>query len=341
MPPAVELVRVSKSFGGTVVVDGVSLVVGEGEFFSLLGSSGCGKSTTLRLIAGFEQADAGEIRVGGDPADPAKPAYAKMVNMVFQNYALFPHMNVAENVAFGLRMSGMNRTDRERKTREMLATVQLNGMESRMPSQLSGGQQQRVALARAMATDPQVVLLDEPLGALDLKLRREMQQELKRIQRERGLTFVYVTHDQEEALSMSDRLCVMHNGQAMQTGTPQEIYHRPQNRFVAGFIGDNNFLSPEVIEPPGTKISPAMLLSIRPECIRCGTAPAVGAVVCSGTVTEMIFQGADRLLSVRLKGGEVLRVRQSGSEGSLPAGAPVKVWWMETDAHILAAADLQ
>jgi ABC-type Fe3+/spermidine/putrescine transport system ATPase subunit len=325
--PAVELLSVRKSFGNTLVVDDVSLAIQAGEFFSLLGSSGCGKSTTLRLIAGFERADAGEIRVGGRTAGSGEPAYAKQVNMVFQNYALFPHMDVAENVAFGLRMAGMNRPDREKKTREMLSVVRLEGLESRMPSQLSGGQQQRVALARAMATDPQVVLLDEPLGALDLKLRREMQYELKRIQRERSLTFVYVTHDQEEALSMSDRLCVMHHGRAMQTGTPQEIYGRPACRFIAEFIGDNNLL------PAGD----GKLLAIRPEEIRIcpeGTEDA-GPSACRGTVIETVFQGADCVVSVQLSGGEVLRVRRSGRFGAVPPGTAVELLWPEDAACLL------
>lgn len=316
MPPAVELIDVRKSFGGPPVVDGVSLEIQEGEFFSLLGTSGCGKSTTLRLIAGFEAADSGDVRVGGRLTGPKQPAYASTVNMVFQNYALFPHMTVAENVSFGLRMAGKTRAEREAKTREMLAAVQLTGLESRLPAQLSGGQQQRVALARAIATDPQVVLLDEPLGALDLKLRREMQQELKRIQRTRGLTFVYVTHDQEEALSMSDRLCVMHHGRAMQTGTPQEIYRQPANRFVAEFIGDNNLLP----QPDGT------LLAVRPEDLHCTIADDPRGALC-GTAIGQIYQGPDSLLLIRTAAGNVIKVRRDGRDGSLPEGTVVQVRW--------------
>jgi len=325
MPPAVELRSVSKSFGGARVVDCVSLDIARGEFFSLLGSSGCGKSTTLRLLAGFEQPDAGAIFYNGEPANAKEPAYVRRVNMVFQNYALFPHLTVAENVAFGLKMAGRARADREQRTREMLAVVQLEGCEARMPSQLSGGQQQRVALARAMATEPEVVLLDEPLGALDLKLRREMQQELKRIQQQRGLTFIYVTHDQEEALSMSDRLCVMHAGRAMQTGTPREIYERPASRFMAEFIGENNILRGD----GGT------LISVRPEAIHLGAPPDAGAAGRGGTAGEAVFQGADVLLAVQLPDGAVLRVRRSAREEVPPPGAAVQVWWRADSVCLL------
>ena len=323
MASSVELLAVSKSFDTTLAVDCVSLHIRQGEFFSLLGSSGCGKSTVLRLIAGFENPDAGEIRVAGGAANAREPAYARKVNMVFQNYALFPHMSVAENVSFGLRMAGMPRADREKKTREMLGVVQLEGLEARMPSQLSGGQQQRVALARAMATEPQVVLLDEPLGALDLKLRRGMQQELKRIQQSRGLTFVYVTHDQEEALSMSDRLCVMHGGRAMQTGTPRDIYAQPVSRFIAEFIGENNIL----LQPDGS------LLAVRPEEIRC-TAPEHRGPL-TGIVTELIYQGADALLLVRLPDNTIVKVRRPGREGTLPPGTEVTLAWPEEAARLL------
>ena len=324
MPPAVELRSVCKSYGGSRVVEEVSLGIARGEFFSLLGSSGCGKSTMLRLIAGFEVPDAGSILFNGEPASAKEPAYARRVNMVFQNYALFPHMTVAENVGFGMKMSGMARADRDKKTREMLAVVQLEGYEARMPSQLSGGQQQRVALARAMATEPEVVLLDEPLGALDLKLRREMQQELKRIQQSRGLTFIYVTHDQEEALSMSDRLCVMHAGRAMQTGTPREIYRQPASRFVAEFIGENNLL------PAGD----GELMAVRPEEIICRTEAPDSAL--SGVVTECVFQGADCLLLVRLPDDTIIKVRRDGREGALPPGTAVGIAWAEAAGWLVA-----
>ena len=323
MPPAVELLNISKSFHGQRVVDAVCLEVRSGEFFSLLGSSGCGKSTTLRLIAGFEQPDSGEIRYGGAPADPRDPAYARRVNMVFQNYALFPHMTVAENVGFGLRMAGMARAARDQRVREMLEAVQLQGMEARMPSQLSGGQQQRVALARAMATHPEIVLLDEPLGALDLKLRREMQQELKHIQQKHGLTFIYVTHDQEEALSMSDRLCVMHGGKALQTGTPEEIYRQPAGRFVAEFIGENNFLP----QSDGT------VLAIRPEELTILTAESPDGL--SGTVVDRIYQGADALTVVQLQDGPRVKVREPGQRTSAGMGVAVKVAWPAEAAVVL------
>jgi spermidine/putrescine transport system ATP-binding protein len=230
-------------------------------------------------------------------------------------------------VGFGLKMAGMARTDREQRTREMLAVVQLEGMEARMPSQLSGGQQQRVALARAMATEPEVVLLDEPLGALDLKLRREMQVELKRIQQSRGLTFIYVTHDQEEALSMSDRLCVMHGGRAMQTGTPREIYRRPASRFVAEFMGENNVL------PDGA----GKWIAVRPEDIHCGVTAKTEHVRAEGTVQECVYQGAGFLLHLRLSDGHTLRVHRASSDGALEPGSTVDVWWPQGAEHVLTS----
>lgn len=243
---AVELIEITKTFGEMVAVNNVSLQIGDGNFFSLLGPSGCGKTTTLRMIAGFEQPTQGEILIHGQ-AVAGIPAHRRPVNTVFQSYALFPHMTVAQNVAFGLEMAKLPRDEIKRRVGEALELVQLPQMGGRKPNQLSGGQQQRVALARALVNRPEVLLLDEPLGALDLKLRKAMQLELKHIQQEIGITFVYVTHDQEEALTMSDYIAVMYQGTVQQLGTPREIYDRPANRFVADFIGETNFLEGQMI----------------------------------------------------------------------------------------------
>lgn len=241
----VELSNISKLFGEVTAVHDVNLQIADGEFFSLLGPSGCGKTTTLRMIAGFEQPTVGEIYLHGRPV-AGIPAYKRPVNTVFQNYALFPHMTVAENVAFGLQMAKTPKAEINSRVAEALDLVQLSGMDERRPKQLSGGQQQRVALARALVNHPEVLLLDEPLGALDLKLRKAMQFELKQIQEQLGITFIYVTHDQEEALTMSDRIAVMNLGEVQQVGTPRDIYEHPVNRFVADFIGETNFVNATV-----------------------------------------------------------------------------------------------
>ncbi len=243
----VEFRAVTKRFGSLTAVDGVSLRVQQGEFLSLLGPSGCGKTTSLRMIAGFEQPDEGEILIAGVDA-VGTPPYRRNVNTVFQQYALFPHMSVLDNVAYGLKQRKVGKADRYTKARQVLELVRLTGREKHRPAMLSGGQQQRVALARALVMDPRVLLLDEPLGALDLKLRKEMQIELKRIQNEVGITFIYVTHDQEEALSMSDRVAVMSNGRIEQLDEPRTIYDRPLTPFVADFIGDMNFFDGDVVE---------------------------------------------------------------------------------------------
>ena len=252
-----ELVGVVKRFGAVTAVDGVDLAVRSGEFLSLLGPSGCGKTTALRLLAGFEQPNEGSIRIGGVDAIGIPP-YRRSVNTVFQHYALFPHMSVLENVAYGLKQRNVAGAERKRLAEEALELVQLRGFAARRPRELSGGQQQRVALARALVLRPRVLLLDEPLGALDLKLRREMQIELKRMQTQLDLTFVYVTHDQEEAMSMSDRIAVMSGGRIEQLDRPLVIYDRPASAFVAGFIGDMNFLEGEVVEAGGDGWSAAV-----------------------------------------------------------------------------------
>ena len=236
---SVVLERVSKTFDDVAAVDDVSLEVGSGEFFSLLGPSGCGKTTTLRMIAGFERPDAGRIVIG-DTDVTATPPHLRPVNTVFQSYALFPHLSVEQNVGFGLRFTDVSKQERRGRVAEALELVRLGGLAQRRPHQLSGGQQQRVALARALVLSPAVLLLDEPLGALDAKLRRELQVELKSIQREIGITFLYVTHDQEEALTMSDRLAVMAHGKVEQLGAPRDVYERPETAFVADFLGVSN-----------------------------------------------------------------------------------------------------
>jgi spermidine/putrescine transport system ATP-binding protein len=243
----IRLERVTKSFGGTVAVDDLSLDIAEGEFFSMLGPSGCGKTTTLRMIGGFEEPSRGTVYLGGrDVTD--QPPYKRDVNTVFQSYALFPHLNVFENVAFGLRRKKVSKGDVKVRVDEALRLVEMSGFEERKPGQMSGGQQQRVALARALVNHPKVLLLDEPLGALDLKLRKQMQLELKRIQQEVGITFIYVTHDQEEAMTMSNRLAVMRSGQAEQIGPPEEVYENPQTQFVAAFLGASNLIEGDLKE---------------------------------------------------------------------------------------------
>jgi spermidine/putrescine transport system ATP-binding protein len=274
---------VSKRFGDAVAVHGASFTIVRGEFFSMLGPSGCGKTTTLRMIAGFESPTTGRILLDG--ADVSRtPPYRRNVNTVFQQYALFPHMTVADNVAFGLRSKKVARDSVARRVGEILEVVRMTGFAGRKPAQLSGGQQQRVALARALVNRPAALLLDEPLAALDLKLRQAMQLELKRIQRDTGVTFVFVTHDQQEALTMSDRVAVMNDGWVAQIGSPTEIYNRPTSAFVAGFIGDANLL-------PGLA-GPDALLMVRPERVRVHREAPGGAMAgIEGTVAEIIFRG--------------------------------------------------
>ena len=264
-----SLEHVVKRFDKDEVLNDFNLEIFDGEFFTLLGPSGCGKTTVLRLIAGFEQADEGVISIEGEPVEDLLPE-KRPVNTVFQSYALFPHMSVAQNVAFGLRMAGVKKTEIERRVREALELVQLDGFEDRSPKQLSGGQKQRVAIARAIIMRPKVLLLDESLSALDHKLRQQMQMELKRIQRKSGITFVYVTHDQEEALSMSDRVLVMHQGQAQQIGTPREIYEQPDNLFVASFIGEINVFDGRVANQAGEFLYRIVIEGVEKQA-RCNT----------------------------------------------------------------------
>src|SRR6266545_3604704 len=267
MSPAVRFFNVCRHFGSVRAVDGVTLDIAEGEFFAMLGPSGSGKTTCLRLIAGFEQPTEGHIEIFGETVEGVPP-YKRNVNTVFQDYALFPHMTVGENVAYGLRIKGMPRADREAKASNALAMVKLAGYEERRPSQLSGGQRQRVALARALVNGPKVLLLDEPLGALDLKLREQMQEELKALQKQLGITFVFVTHDQGEALSMADRVAVFNDGKIVQVDTPADIYEKPKTRFVADFVGSSNVLPPDFVQRYSGQHRWG---SLRPESIRVGS----------------------------------------------------------------------
>src|SRR5215472_5195109 len=348
--PAIELAGVSKEFrtGGDVVaaVRMMDLRIAEGEFFSLLGPSGCGKTTTMRMIAGFEEPTTGTIMLHGRDVIGVPPN-KRDVNMVFQSYALFPHMNVFENVAFGLRRRGVS--DIDRQVNEMLEIVNLGGHSNRRPRELSGGQQQRVALARALVNRPRALLLDEPLGALDLKLRQAMQVELKRIQREVGITFVYVTHDQGEALTMSDRIAVMNDGAIEHLGTPREIYEHPKTRFVAGFIGTSNLLSgamarvesgqaiidvgPEerIIVPvhdPGPAPGSTLELTVRPEKIQLSTTrPADRGCVLRGEVTEVVYLGTSTNFSVSTTtGADIVVFQQNSAAAGEAADRGDHVW---------------
>jgi putative spermidine/putrescine transport system ATP-binding protein len=325
MTPDIRLAGLVKRYGAVEAVAGVDLEIGRGEFFTLLGPSGSGKTTTLRLIAGFEMPDAGRVELQGHDVSQVPP-YARDVNTVFQDYALFPHMSVLENVEYGLKVKKVPKDERVSRAREALDMVRLEGYGDRKPAQLSGGQRQRVALARAIVNRPAVLLLDEPLGALDLKLRQEMQVELKRIQSEVGITFVYVTHDQEEALTMSDRLAVFNGGRIEQVGPPSEVYERPANLFVAGFVGVSN-----VLEREGRRFT------VRPEKIRIlgEGEPVEGLHVEGGSVSDVSYAGMITRLRVELDaGGELQVVRQNletSSEDVLEEqGRSVRLGWRST-----------
>ena len=350
MSAAIDIVAVTKSYDGrSRAVDAVDMNIREGEFFSLLGPSGCGKTTTLRMIAGFETPTAGTINVGGADVTHV-PAHKRDMGMVFQNYALFPHRTVGENVGFGLRMRGMDRATISRKVTDALAQVELVGYEDRRPGQLSGGQQQRVALARAIVIEPRVLLCDEPLGALDKKLRQSMQFELKQLQRKLGLTMVFVTHDQEEALAMSDRIAVMNAGRVEQIGAPSDIYDRPVTRFVADFIGDTNLFRGEVVrdggkvllqvdrnmtielaEEPGT--TGPLSVALRPEKIRLAAPTGDGL---DGIVESANFQGGSVLYRIEAAGRRLLAQQPNpGSHELFQAGAAVALRWTPSDIVIL------
>ncbi|MFJ9893513.1 ABC transporter ATP-binding protein [Streptomyces sp. NPDC091280] len=345
---AIELTDVCKSFGSGNAVDRVSMRIMDNEFFSILGPSGCGKTTLMRMIAGFEKPTTGSILLHGEPIE-TKPAHKRDLNMVFQSYALFPHLSVYDNVAFELKVRKHPKKDIGPAVRDALALVHLTGMEDRKPNELSGGQRQRVALARALVSRPALVLLDEPLGALDLKLRKQMQVELKRMQREVGITFVYVTHDQEEALTMSDRIAVMNNGVLLQVEDPQALYDRPATRFVADFIGVSNVLTGPVKSRGGQLVAelegigpvPAAIdqaadlahASIRPELVNISglDSPDTDDVVTVGEITESIFLGRETEYRIAVTGREMPILAHvantGGSQHRFPVGQKVKVSW--------------
>ena len=314
MVPLLELRELSKHFSGHRAVDGITLEIPRGSFSSLLGPSGCGKTTTLRLIAGFEVPTAGEVRLNGRTINELKP-YERDVSTVFQNYALFPHLTVRENVAFGLRRKAV--PDAARRASDALKPVQLQGLEARYPSQISGGERQRVALARSLVLEPQVLLLDEPLAALDPNLRKQMRAELKNLQRQVAVAFLFVTHDQEEALSLSDRIAVMNNGRIEQAGTPQEVYLRPRTRFVAGFLGTVNWIGGIGVRPETTCISRA--------------APDGNRGARTGTVVSSIFLGNCFHVEVRLAPGASVLAEVPRPAGPYAAGESVYVWWSPSD----------
>jgi putative spermidine/putrescine transport system ATP-binding protein len=356
--PDIRLVGVSKRFGDVAAVDGVDLEIRHGEFFTMLGPSGSGKTTCLRMIAGFERPDDGRVELAGDDVTGLPPA-ERDVNTVFQDYALFPHMSVQGNVGYGLQVKGVPKAERGRRVQEALKLVRLDGFGDRRPSQLSGGQRQRVALARALVNRPRVLLLDEPLGALDLKLRQQLQVELKRIQSEVGITFVYVTHDQDEALTMSDRIAVMDGGKVLQVGSPRDVYEEPDSRFVAGFVGVSNLLELPVEAAQGGVLrlrlgdadsvtadghaapGATAIVTIRPERIAIRAGGADGECHARGVVRESLYAGPTSRFVVELDGGgELMVVRQNVDTGFEDAeslrGQPVVLVWARRHTRVIA-----
>ncbi|KRB36908.1 ABC transporter ATP-binding protein [Microbacterium sp. Root180] len=331
LQPAIRLTGLTKEFGAVTAVDHVDLEIGAGEFFSMLGPSGSGKTTVLRLIAGFEQPTNGTIELFGQDVTNKAP-FDRDVNTVFQDYALFPHMSVLENVAYGLRVRGVGRTERRRRAMAALEAVHLEQMASRKPAQLSGGQRQRVALARATVVQPKVLLLDEPLGALDLKLREQMQVELKQIQRDLGITFIFVTHDQEEALTLSDRVAVFHDGRIEQLGTPWELYEEPASRFVADFVGTSNLFDHD---RSTSLIGRAGEHSIRPEklTLRAQAATGEGERSAPGTLVESIYIGTGIRRVIDLDAGMRVTVLEPNDRSRTPddRGDRVHVTWHDSD----------
>ncbi|ASV37048.1 polyamine ABC transporter ATP-binding protein [Pseudomonas sp. NS1(2017)] len=311
MTLAVQFTHVSRQFGEVKAVDRVSIDIQDGEFFSMLGPSGSGKTTCLRLIAGFEQPSAGSIRIHGEEA-AGLPPYQRDVNTVFQDYALFPHMNVRDNVAYGLKVKGVGKAERLNRAEEALAMVALGGYGDRKPVQLSGGQRQRVALARALVNRPRVLLLDEPLGALDLKLREQMQSELKKLQRQLGITFIFVTHDQTEALSMSDRVAVFNKGRIEQVDTPRNLYMKPATSFVAEFVGTSNVIRGELAQRLSGNAQP---FSIRPEHVRFAEGPlGAGEVEISGLLHDIQYQGSATRYELKLENGQPLNISRANNQ---------------------------
>jgi spermidine/putrescine transport system ATP-binding protein len=346
----IRLIGLTKRFDDVVAVDDISLDIDRGHFFALLGPSGCGKTTTLRMIGGFEEPTEGRIELGGADVAPLPP-YRRDVNTVFQSYALFPHLTIFENVAFGLRRRGVKGGDLRRRATEALELVGLAGLERRKPRQLSGGQQQRIALARALVNRPRVLLLDEPLGALDLKLRKEMQLELKRIQADVGITFVHVTHDQEEAMTMADRIVIMNGGRIEQLGAPSDLYERPRTEFVAGFLGVSNLLEGTVVGEEGIKLSDgtdvrvpretlagrtgAVQIGVRPEKLRIGGEAGNSL---SGTVTESAYIGVSTQYIVETPAGPVtVYVQNDRPGGQVATGERLTLSWSPESTFVVDA----
>ncbi len=332
MTAAVSLQKVSRHFGTVRAMDEVDLEVAPGEFFAMLGPSGSGKTTCLRLIAGFEQPTAGHIEIFGETAEGVPP-YRRNVNTVFQDYALFPHLNVLDNVAFSLMLKNVGKTERRKQAEIALEMVRLGGYGARKPGQLSGGQRQRVALARAIVNKPKVLLLDEPLGALDLKLRESMQDELKALQKSLGITFIFVTHDQGEALSMADRVAVFNDGKVQQIGTPEEIYKRPQSRFVADFVGSSNVLNPDFV---ASIVGERRWASLRPEAIHL---MAAGSSVShlTGTIVSRSYLGPVVRLLIDLN-GTMLHASVPSNETVPPEGAKVTLGFATDALHLMEPA---
>ena len=349
---SLELKNIKKSFQeGEDILESICLTAKKGEFVTLLGSSGCGKTTTLRIIAGLEQPDSGQVFLDGKDVTSLEPNQ-RNVNTVFQNYALFPHMNVADNIGYGLKLKKTPKAEISRRVKEMLELVQLPGFERRKPSELSGGQRQRVAIARALVNNPEVLLLDEPLGALDLQLSRSMQHELKRLQKKLGITFVYVTHDQEEALTMSDRIAVMHQGHFEQIGTAKEIYENPQTKFVASFIGESNIFEANVDTIEGTDLGLTMengkvrakgegfvkeeivYISVRPENTHLLDKPVDGFTL-KGIVKDQIYVGSVLKTIVELPNGKEVKVNNHPDATVYPDGTAVSVYWEPDKAVVI------
>lgn len=315
-----RLENVYKAFGTTQVLKGIDIEIRKGEFITLLGSSGCGKTTTLRIIAGLEAADSGKVYLEGEDITELVPN-KRDVNTVFQNYALFPHMTVAENIGYGLKIRKKSKEEIERKVKEMLELVQLEGYEKRTPDQLSGGQRQRIAIARAVANEPKVLLLDEPLGALDLKLRRQMQLELKRLQKQLGITFIYITHDQEEAINMSDRIAVMRDGVFEQIGTPNEIYYHPRTSYVASFVGDANIYRED--ESIYAVRAENVLMNGEKEC------------TLSAEVMEKSYAGGQLRILFRLEDGQVITANRYGIDAEFVVGSRIMIGWKREHAILV------
>ncbi len=353
----VRIDKVNKKYGDNHVVKNLNMEVRKGEFLTMLGPSGCGKTTTLRMIAGFETPTDGDIYIEGEKIQNTEP-YDREVNTVFQNYALFPHMTIFDNVAFGLTIKKVNKAEIKQRVTEMLELVQLGGYENRKPNQLSGGQKQRVAIARALINRPKVLLLDEPLGALDLKLRKQMQFELKRLQRKLGITFVYVTHDQEEALTMSDRIAIMYGGNLEQIGTPKEIYEKPASRFVGDFIGESNIFYGVVGDKNGdiakvkvengdisvmaseVENNQIIYVLVRPENIKLSTDPVKGFSLV-GRVKEHVYIGNVNKTIIALPEGMEIKMNTSTKENLLEVGTEVCIYWDKEDAVVIKSESQQ